>query len=258
MAVLAGASLHAVTPALKSVVTIQGVISYTVPQTPKTISAATNLVEYKATQTALRFTTADLVEMIIGTSNPTEIKKWTLVGVRDLATLGVNLNYTFYLVNADKTVAPMEVSSDVLSTSLYGIAETYTERWQGVSDAAVPVSGSGKFKFMAGADLSLADGGYSLTATLTGPATGSYKVAPTLFGAEKHVAYVPGAIKMTTSGVVTLSDGDTSVTCVGEFTFTAAAGVPIDLDKFLNPSSGSGTVPVVPPVIDITIVSPSS
>lgn len=249
---LAGANLRAVTPALKSVVTIQGVISYTAPQTPKTLVPSTNLIEYKAVQTALRFTTADLVEAIIGNSNPTEIKKWTLVGVRNIAPLGVNLDYTFYLVNTDKTVAPLAVSSGILSTSLYGFAQSYTERWQGVADSAVPVSGSGKFKFMAGADLSLEEGGYSVTATLTGPATGSYKIASSLFGSETHVAYVPGSIKMTTSGLVTLSDGNTSVTCVGEFTITAAAGLPIDLDKFLNPSSGT------PLTGGGTIISPSS
>lgn len=259
ISVFVGASLHAVTPALKSVVTIKGVISYTAPQSPKTITASTNLVEYKAVQTALRFTTADLVQAIIGTSNPTEIKKWTLVGVRNIAPLGVNLDYTFYLVNTDKTVAPLAVSSGILSTSLYGFAESYTERWQGFGNSAVPVSGSGTFKFMAGADLSLEDGGYSITATLTGPATGTYKIATPLFGSEKHTTYVPGTIKMTTSGVVTLSDDNTSVTCVGEFTFTAAASQPIDLDTFLNPSSvGSGIPPAEPPPGDGLIVSPSS
>lgn len=258
MSLLAGANLRAVTPALKSVVTIQGVISYTAPQAPKTLTASTNLVEYKATQTALRFTTADLVQAIIGTSNPTEIKKWTLVGVRNIAPLGVNLDYTFYLVNTDKTIAPLAVSSSILSTSLYGFAESYTERWQGFGDSAVPVSGTGSFKFMAGADLSLEDGGYSITATLTGPATGSYKVASALFGSEKHVTYVPGTIKMTTSGVVTLSDGNTSLPCVGEFTFTAAASQPIDLDKFLNPTSGSGNPPNDGGGGVVTIVSPSS
>ena len=257
--VLAGASLHAVTPAMKSVVTVQGVISYTTPQAPKTVSAATNLVEYKATQTALRFTTADLVEAIIGNSNPTEIKKWTLVGVRDIAVAGVDLNYMFFLVNADKTVAPVAVSSGTLSTAIYGVSQAYTERWLGVADAAVPASGGGKFKFMSGANLSLEDGGYSLTATLTGPATGSYKIAPALFGAEKQVTYVPGTVKMTTTGIVTLSDGDTSVTCVGEFTFTAAAGKPIDLDTFLNPNYGRALAPPLHENSDTTlIVSPSS
>jgi len=259
MTVLASASLRAVTPALKSIITIQGVISYTAPQAPKTISAATNLVEYKATQTALRFTTTDLVAAIIGSSSPTEVKKWTLVGVRNIAPLGITLDYTFYLVNTDKTVAPLAVSSDILSTSLYGFAESYTERWQGYGDSAVPVSGSGSFKFMAGADLFLEDGGYSITATLTGPATGTYKVAAPLFGSENHVTYIPGPIKMTTSGVVTLSDGNNSVTCVGEFTFTAGAGQPIDLDKFLNPNSGSGgIVPSAPSDSTNIIVSPSA
>jgi len=240
---LAAARLHAITPAMKSLVTIQGVISYTAPQTPKTISAATTLVEYKATQTALRFTTADLIESIINNSNPAEIKKWTLVAVRDISSPGVDLDYSFYLVNANKTIAPRSVSSNILSTAIYGFVETYTERWQGASNSAVPVSGSGTFKFLAGIDLSLEDGGYNLNAMLTGPATGSYKIASNSFGPEKHVVYVPSAIKVATSGVVTLSHGTDTVTCVGEFTLTIAASQPIDLEAFLSPGS-SGQPPL--------------
>jgi len=235
------ARLHALTPAMKSLITIQGVITYTSPQAPKTISAATNLVEYKATQTAVRFTTTDLIASIIQNSNPAEIKKWTLVGVRDVSSVGIDLNYSFYLVNTNKAIAPMAVSSDILSTAIYGIAESYTERWQGVASSAVPVSGSGSIKLMAGVNLMIEDGGYSLNAILTGPATGSYKIASSLFGPVRHVAYVPGSIKIATSGVVTLSDGTDTITCVGEFTLTIAASQPIDLESFLSPA---GTPPI--------------
>lgn len=233
-ALLLTGSLRAVTPGLQTTITLQGVITFTAAQTPKVVSASTGVVDYKATQNTVRLATTDLIGALLGSSNPAEVRQWTLVGVRNATAIGVAFDYAFYLVNANKAITPVAVSSSVLSTSIYSVANAYAERWQGVSvsSSPVPVSGSGSFKFFAGFNLALADGGYSLATSSTGIATGTYKVASLTYGTQRIVTYVPGAIKMTTSGVVTISDGSSTVYAVGEFTFTTGAGVAVDLDKF--------------------------
>jgi len=252
-------SLRALTPGLQSTISLQGVVTFTNPQTPKTISDETNLVEYKATQSTVRFATTDLIGMVIGNDSAAEIKKWKLVGVRSLYTPGVDLNYNFYLVNVNKEISPILVSSSTLSASIYGTAESYTERWQGISPSATPVSGSGSFKFLAGLGLSLNDAvsGISLTTSLYGPATGSYKIASTAFGSEKYTVYVPGAIKFTSTGLVTISYnyGSDQLDAIGEFTLTAGASQPVDLDQFAGATLG---VSIFPYDGDVSPQSPSS
>jgi hypothetical protein len=241
-ALLLTGSLRAITPGLQTPITVQGVITFTAAQTPKVVSSSTGVVDYKATQNTVRLATTDLIGMFLNSSDPAEIKQWTLVGVRSASTTNAVFNYAFYLVNANKAITPVAVSSSVFSTTIYSVANTYTERWQGVSYAAVPVSGSGSFKLFAGFNLALADGNYSIATAPVGVATGTYKVAPLTYGTQRIVTYVPGAIKMTAAGTVTISDGSSTVYAVGEFTFSTGANVAVDLDKFPAAQSG-GSAP---------------
>ncbi len=237
---VASGRLHAVTPGLQSAVTVQGVVTYTTyPTAPKTVSVANNTIEYKATQYAGRVTNRDIIQTVIGTDNITEVNKWKLVGVRSVDEYSANLDHRFYLVNVNKTVPPLVVPASVFSLSLYVTADSYTERWQGMAPHA-PVSGGGKFKGMAGIMFALSDPAYpdfilETSPALYGLATGSYRVASNLFGGERLITYVPGAVKLSCTGMATLSDEVDTIYCLGEFKVSIAASKPVDLDLFPSP-----------------------